>query len=89
MRTDGLMIVAAAVYWQGLVFSQPAPARHSDVLRAMAACGITLSGQMEQGFLTGNGQFVRRRAARLIAERAGQVRVSNDDDAVLISEDLW
>jgi hypothetical protein len=90
------MIVAAAIRSGKLVCSMPAPARHHDVMYAMADAGLPITREAaEQGFLTATGQFATRREALGIAENAGQHLARYDDGYTgyqgpeLFSEDLW
>ena len=70
-----------------LVLTQPAPARHGDVLCAYSVMtGDVFVG--EQGFLTNEGDFVSRHKAMKIAEAAGQL-LQKVFSAQLFSEDLW
>jgi hypothetical protein len=82
------MIVAAAMVWKGVVCSLPAPARHSDIIEAIAQNipenEWPVSG--EDGFLTSSGKFVGRNDGMEIARAAGQTDSSSD---TLYSEDLW
>ena len=69
-----------------------APARHYNVLHAMAAKfgdEWKQGPNHEQGFLTSDGYFMRRRSACIIAERAGQIKLKTGPSATLFSEDLW
>ncbi len=93
----GTKIVAVAVTkevgnGEYLTFTLPAPARHHDVLQAMARLGMTQDAYVEQGFLTDTGRFVRRKPAKYIAEQAGQMKPrlpGQYDGPELFSEDLW
>lgn len=87
-------IVAVAIFYEGEVYTLPAPARHYDVLRFMSDdFGIAEPGRGEQGFLTSEGDFVRRKPALMIAERAGQMKRKQGPGTYqgpeLFSEDLW
>jgi hypothetical protein len=90
-------IVAAAIERNGLVYSIQRPARHHNVMRQMAAAGIPIPIEGTQGFLTNTGRFVDRREARLIADKARQIKARIGDDGVpysathkdLFSEDVW
>jgi hypothetical protein len=89
-RAEGARIVSAAIRMDknALVLTLPAPARHHNVLEAAVSLGIEVVGEHEQGFLTSEGRFVRRGAARRIAKAAGQLKgqpLSN----VFTSEELW
>lgn len=88
-------IVSAAVKIAGVnaIFSSPPPARHHDVMHAVAAEIEYYDGrQWFQGFLTSSGRFVDRIEACKIADKAGQlniVRPKTNPDYELFSEDLW
>lgn len=82
-------IAAAAILCGQQVFSLPAPARHHDVLHEMSQAGLARShGEMEQGFITEDGYWLRRAPALYIAEKAGQI-VRRTHPSLLFSEDLW
>lgn len=89
----GLRIVAAAIFYRGMTFSLARPARHHDVMHAMVAdFDLDPGRSAEQGFLTSDGAFVRRKPAAVIAERAGQlgvIRPKTNPVDQLFSEDLW
>lgn len=87
-------IVAAAITYEGEVYTLPPPMRHHDVMRFMADdFGIAEPGRGEQGFLTDQGEFVRRKPAFMIAEHAGQLIRKQGPGTYqgpeLFSEDLW
>ena len=84
----GDLIVAAAIKQGKMVCFVAQPGRHHDVIRAMAAAGIPIPINGEQGFLTNEGVFVGRKLAKVIATRAGQVLSPRDHDQ-LFSEDVW
>ena len=67
-------IVAAAVKVGDLIISVPEPERHHNVLHAMTGLGVEAVQSYAQGFLTSEGQFVNRRAALIIARKAGQIK---------------
>ena len=81
-------IVAAACQLNGVTFSMPAPARHSDILESMYAMGIK-NGYEDQGFLDHRGVFLGRRAAMITAYRWSQVTDEFEDGGELFSEHLW
>lgn len=89
--SDQLRVVAAAVRMSdGRVFSLPPPARHYNIIHMMAGVlGIPQTGDQEQGFLLSDGRFCRRKPARIIAERAGQLLPRAMDLLELYSEDVW
>ena len=83
-------IVAAAVRLPGnLIASVPRPGRHHDVVQRLAILGIKQAAEHEQGFLTNLGEFVRRKPARLIAQRANQLLPRASELLELYSEDVW
>lgn len=73
----------------GLIVSLPSPARHHNVMELLPD-EFALVPPDSQGFLTDDGNFVRREPARRIALNSGQI---NDDETSnpreLFSEDLW
>lgn len=89
-------IVAAAIRQDGLTFTIPAPARHHDIISAMARSEIDIPIVGEQGFIDSSGNFVDRCIARQIAEAADQL-IPRKDSGVpfvaqhpqLFSEDVW
>lgn len=82
-------IVAAAIQQDGLVCSVRRPGRHHDVIRKMAAAGIPIPINGEQGFLTNDGLFVDRRRALMIAQSAKQIIRGRAAVVELFSEDVW
>lgn len=90
-------IVAAAIFHMpGMICFLVSPARHHDIIRAMAQAGLQTPITGTQGFITSTGRFVGRREARGIAEEAGQL-IECEQDGVkfirehseLFSEDVW
>lgn len=84
-------IIAAALFLNGKAHSLPKPARHHDVIGHMSRDGVSvedISGA-EQGFITSDGQFVRRKPALRIAQNAGQIIRSTAPAHGLFSEDIW
>jgi hypothetical protein len=83
-------IERAAVRYDGRIFAVPHPGGHNDVLRSMTAAGYdglyALGGVF--GFITSKGRFVDRRAARVIARVAGQIRGSGIKAELFIG-DFW
>lgn len=75
-------ILGVAIERNGLVFSMRKPARHHDVIRAMAATGVPTpigpGAGFTQGFMTAFGFKDRALAARII-----------NHEGLLTSEDLW
>lgn len=94
--TDGnpfanrIHIIAAACRTSDLeVHTRPPPARHNDIMATLSRADQRLD-RTEQGFITNNGVFVGRPAARVIAQQAGQiVRRVGGDDGALYTENLW
>lgn len=85
-----LTVAAAAIIDDdGTVFSVPPPGRHHDVIALMASQGRPCPCIRQQGFVLSDGRYVNRKAAKLVAEKAGQLleRASNLD--ILFSEDVW
>ena len=88
---DQLRVVAVAVRDEkGEVHTLPAPARHHDVIREMASRDLrTMGPDIEQGFLLSDGRFCRRKPAKRIAEKAGQLLPRASKLMELFSEDVW
>jgi len=85
-----ITIVSAAIRGPGeVIFYLPKPSRHSDIIHAMASTRMRLPITGEQGFLTSDGEFVTREAARTIALAAGQVKAENLTGSIFCSEELW
>lgn len=82
-------IVAAAIKQGEVICFIPAPGRHHDIIRKMAAIGIPIPIDGKQGFLTDEGQFVERRVALGIAECAKQLLPGRGCSGELFSEDVW
>lgn len=90
---DSERIVAVASLFQGQLYTLPPPARHHDLVRLIAEkTGVAYVGgeTYVQGFIDQDGFFLRRKPAKLVAERANQIldnRAPKLDD--LYSENLW
>lgn len=85
-------IVCAAIRAHGVVFHMPRPARHCDLIKAMAAIGVPtpINGTSGGGFMTSEGKFVNRTTAKMIAYRAGQITYGRAQcTQVFCTEDLW
>lgn len=95
------MIVAAALEYQGLIFTLPKPSRHHHIIHQLDdyVCDSFEWGKVEQGFIDHMGVFYTREAAyqycqligqplirRLALLQAGE-NVYNGEE--LFSEDLW
>jgi hypothetical protein len=87
-----MKIVCAAVLLEDTVYFMDPPARHWNILHAMAEfLGETQDSRWTQGFLTDTGDFVMRRSALMIAERSKQLLqpIPRDRAQELFSEDVW
>jgi hypothetical protein len=84
-------IVAAAICYDGIVYSVPPPGRHHTIAHHMGRNGLACEQQREQGFLTSLGRYVNREEACRIAQTAGQLegRKKTGSSHALYSEDLW
>lgn len=84
-------IVAAAINYDGMIYSMPRPARHAHILNKM--CDLALPPEFTelpyQGFLTSAGRFVDRQEGLCIARRAGQLVRGLHMKDTLTSEDVW
>jgi hypothetical protein len=83
--------MAAVLHANGTLYAVPRPGRHHNVIRIMNELGVwqTDEGRHEQGFVTSTGRFVRRVAARRIAEHAGQIIEGSLQLRELFSENVW
>ncbi len=83
-----MRIATAAIKLKnGCIISLPRPARHHDIINAMAAIGVIA---IEQGFLTDEGTFVDRLEGWNIAQGAGQIiYVCGGAPGELYSDNLW
>ena len=86
MSASAEFIVSAAIRAGNLTCSIQAPARHHDIIRAMAQAGVRAPVGGQQGFITSHGRFVDRNEAAAVASVAGQTQrlLAN-----LHSEDVW
>jgi hypothetical protein len=89
LNRKDLRVVAAAVLRDDLIYTMPPPARHHDIVHAMAKNGLAQRGSDEQGFLLNDGHFCMRKAARIVAEDAGQLIRTPEHKELLFSEDVW
>jgi len=76
----------AAIYVDSIVYSQPRPARHHDIINSRSPG--TLTGKEVEGFVTNTSRFVDRVSAMRIAVAAKQL-LQPSDKKELFSEDLW
>ena len=81
-------IVAAAVIYEGVIFTIPKPARHHNIVHAMFYMGLPKLAQKEQGFILSNGQYINREEAAALALANGQCE-NLMAPPYLYSEDLW
>lgn len=93
IRVDKLLVVAAAVWQEGMIYSLPRPARHHDILHKLHALGLPAAvggpySSLEQGFLLSDGAFAGRERAAKLALATGQVQKLHAPPE-LYSEDLW
>lgn len=83
----GRRIMAAAIQWNGIVFTG---VRHAHIRRQITELGHVGHGEYLdfecEGFIDSAGVFLTRLQARPIAEAAGQAPPSSD---LLVSEDMW
>ena len=92
-----LTVACAAIKRQdGSIWFVERPQRHHDVIRLMAKTLGWSPGELRvtydatQGFLLSDGRFVNRKAAKLVAIKAGQLLPrANAHSTELFSEDVW
>ena len=72
-----------------IIFTAPAPARHSDILRPVSQMHETAALEAEQGFLTDKGTFLGRVGAKQLVRDTGQKTIRDTHPIELFSEDLW
>ena len=86
-------ILEAAIKTPNGVVHSPKPARHGDIIHALAEkTGKPVPGDWEQGFVTTRLRFVSRREAFEIAVRERQLKPRREgqyNGPELYSEDLW
>lgn len=85
-------IFAAALLFNGIVYTLPRPKRHHDILKFISEDPkLDLYNQRgTQGFLTSSGRFVSRTRARIIAVNRNQIiREGTIHPTLLFSEDVW
>lgn len=83
------LIISAAVYHEGLIFSMPRPNRHHHIVHKLHDMGLPKTTQRYQGFVTTTGRFVDRKEAAVIALANGQISRLKFVSDELFSEDLW
>lgn len=86
-----MKIVAAAIRFNGLTISLPAPARHPDIIKAVSDINKKIRVKpSDQGFLDSDGFFRGRVLAYGIAVGSGQIHFEDyKEGKELFSEDLW
>lgn len=86
-----LRVVSVAIRTEdGMIHSLPAPARHFQVVQLLTENhGYKQTTMEDQGFLLSDGRFCRRKPAKYIAEKAGQLLDRALDSPYLFSEDVW
>ncbi len=86
-----LAVDSAALRCDGVVYTLPRPARHSDVIQHMAAKGVIANRPgVEQGFVLSDGSFCDRQRSATIAAKAGQILPGRVVRAkTLTSEEVW
>lgn len=82
-------IVAAALRYEGQVYSLPPPARHHSVCQMMSDLGLGPETMRDQGFITDSGRYVSRSDALIIATAANQLLRKTFPTDLLFSEDVW
>lgn len=83
------MIHAAAIEYEGTVYTLPAPARHCNIIVLIVEkAGTYHSSNASQGFLDDSMGFLDREEAGERAIGCGQIKALNCPPE-LYSEDLW
>lgn len=83
------MITHVAIHYNHKYYSLPAPNRHHNVIRMIAAeNGVGIQGPDVQGFLRDGHKFLNRKQAMNHAIHVGQVQ-GKERMTELFSEDLW
>lgn len=88
-RFNGETVEAAAIRYEGEIYTIPRPARHHDITFLMSELGLGPDTMRDQGFVTSTGRFVDRKEACEIAKAAKQIKVKTGPSHVLFSEDVW
>ena len=82
------MIIAAAIFQEGVICSMPQPARHHDIIQGLVRMGLPTPIRGLQGFLTYTGDFLDRTDAAKVALDGGQITKLMAPPQ-LYTEDLW
>ena len=80
---------AAVRTGDGIIHTLPRPARHHNIIHALALMRHRQCECCEDGFLLTTGEFVTRDQALPIALAAGQVKGGQIIGGCLTSEDMW
>jgi hypothetical protein len=93
-RTGNMAITHVAIRFCGQIYSLPAPNRHHDVIRMIAAqtgVGSVDAREDDQGFLLDGERYCRRKPALRLALQNGQCKPDSLGAKLgkLFSEDLW
>ncbi len=86
------MIVSAAIKINNLILSLPKPARHHNIIHEYNSYDLNPSLESEEGFLTDDGDFLRRVSAMRHVLIHDQLMIRGKDGyrgQELFSEDLW
>lgn len=86
-------IIAAAIRYEGVTYSRPAPAHHHHVMSFVGEHfpsdrGADIAALGDQGFIDESGYFLDRKSAAERAVELGQIKQSRFG-AELFSEYLW
>ena len=85
-----LDIVGVAIWWEGQLYTLPAPNRHGDVIHLIHEETGDMGIFGNQGFVLRNGAFIGRGCGLLVAQITGQFhRERPANPYMLFSEDLW
>ncbi len=83
-------IKCAAIRYDGMNYMLDPPKRHHDIIAFLDRNGLEdVAKKGEQGFMTDEGDFVRRRPALRIARKAGQIKQETAPSHGLFSEDIF
>jgi hypothetical protein len=84
------MIAAAAIRFEGAVWTLPRPAGYEDILRHILEKTGTdgFVGRVDRGFVDHIGRFVTPKAALKMARLCGQLRPWLHNQHELVPEDL-
>lgn len=84
-------IAAAAIRFEGVLYSLPPPHRHHHIIRLIVdTTGVKSIMHEEQGFIDDQGNFLDRETAMKVAQAAGQI-IDGRAPVLreLYSENLW